>query len=351
MESVAQSKRDLRAVESSRFAESARPQDVSGQRRYGCRCAWLPLPRHHLCSARCRRYLSGSRSAPFGAVIRDAADGRYGARTPHAAGRTGLAAMSGSAIAWAAGGAALALLAVLLLLRRSRHGDVTCRWLAAVAVVWGAAFATQEAGTGDITPAVIQLTLTDLLALCGLPLLIVSQFRMAPPGIRRAGWVADGVLLALGVFAVGWIAVLRDAYAATGVGPGFFAVDLIHPVADLVVLAATLWPAVRAGRPGLLLYGALFAATVGDFLAVQARAGGMHPGTWPQLAWLAAICLLGSLGLAGTSPTRSRLPLATGLALTAAGAGGLVTLVFALVRWGPPLDRLPLAEPDSRRRD
>ena len=241
--------------------------------------------------------------------------------------------MSGSAIAWAAGGAALALLAVLLLIRQARQGDVTCRWLAAVAVAWGAAFATQQASAGDITPAVIQLTLTDLLALCGLPLLIVAVFKMAPAGARRSGWIADGGLLALGVFAVGWIAVLRHAYAATGVGPGFFTVDLIHPVADLVVLAAVLWPAVRAGRPGLLLYGALFATTVGDFLAVQARASGMHPGTWPQLAWLAAICLLGSLGLAGTSPTRPRLPLAAGLALTAAGAGGLVTLVFALVSW------------------
>jgi len=237
-------------------------------------------------------------------------------------------------MAWAAAGAALALVAVLLLIRRSQQGDVTCRWLAAAAVTWGAAFAVQSAGAGDITPAVIQLTLTDLLALCSLPLMVVAMLRMAPAGPRPTGWITDGFLLALGAFAVGWIAVLRGAYAATGVGPGFFAVDLIHPIADLVVLAAVLWPAVRAGRPGLVLYAALFAATVGDFLAVQARASGMHPGTWPQLIWLAAICLVGSLGVTGTSPARSRLPLATGLALTAAGAGGLVTLIFGLVSWG-----------------
>jgi hypothetical protein len=242
--------------------------------------------------------------------------------------------MNGPELAWAATGVALAAVAALLLIWRSRQGDVTCRWLAAAAVVWGAAFAAQGAGAGDITPAVIQLTLTDLLALCGLPLLVVALLWMAPAGPRGAGLIADGALLALGVFAVGWIAVLRDAYAATGVGPGFFAVDLIHPVADLVVLATAVWPAVRAGRPGLLLYGALLSGTAGDFLAVQARASGMHPGTWPQLAWLAAICLLGSVGLTGTSPTRSRLPLATGLALTAAGVGGLVTLIFSLVKWG-----------------
>jgi diguanylate cyclase (GGDEF)-like protein/PAS domain S-box-containing protein len=243
--------------------------------------------------------------------------------------------MTGSAMAWAAVGAALALVAILQLIRRSRQGDVTCLWLAATAVAWGAAFAAQGASAGDITPAVIQLTLTDLLALCGLPLVVVALLRLAPADTRRrTGWIADGSLLALGAFAVGWIVVLRDAYAATAVGPGFFAVDLIHPVADLLVLAGVLWPAVRAGRPGLLLYGALVAATIGDFLAVQARASGMHPGAWPQLAWLAAICLLGSLGLAGTGPTRSRPALATGLALTAAGTGGLVTLVFTLVSWG-----------------
>jgi len=117
--------------------------------------------------------------------------------------------MSGPAMAWAAAGVALAVVAVLLLIWRSRQGDVTCRWLAAAAVAWGAAFAAQGAGAGDITPAVIQLTLTDLLALCGLPLLVVAlvrlpQLRMAPAGSRDTSWIADSILLALGVFAAGW---------------------------------------------------------------------------------------------------------------------------------------------------
>ena len=34
--------------------------------------------------------------------------------------------------------------------------------------------------------------------------------------------------------------------------------------------------------------------TLGDLLAVQARAAGVHAGSWPQAAWLVAICLLGA---------------------------------------------------------
>jgi len=263
--------------------------------------------------------------------------------------------MSPSAVAWAAVGVVLAAASVLVSLRQYRRGDPAGRWLAAAAAVFGAAFAAQGASAGDITPAVIQLTLTDLLALLGLPLLVLALIRLGGAAAddgqhggaraQRSGWVADGCLLALAAFAVGWIAVLRTAYAATDAGPGSFAVDLIHPAADLAVLGGTLWLAIRAGRRGLTLYGALCATTVGDFLAVQARASGMHPGVWPQLAWLLAICLIGCIGLLWPStPARGHArteraetggpPRGTVIALTAAGAAGLVTLIFSLVTWG-----------------
>jgi diguanylate cyclase (GGDEF)-like protein/PAS domain S-box-containing protein len=248
--------------------------------------------------------------------------------------------MSLSTAAWTTVGVLLTVLAAVLLIRRYRQGDVSCRWLAIAVVLFGAAFAAQPASAGDITPAVIQLTLTDLLALLALPLVVVGLVRMTPPGrIVGTGWLADGGLLALALFAFGWIAVLRAAYGATDVGPGFFAVDLIHPVADLVVLGGTLWLAVRAGRAGLTLYAALIAGAIGDFLAVQARASGMHPGAWPQVAWLAAICLVGAIGVlpaasAQTEPTRAQLPLPTVVAIAAAGVSGLVTFIFALVTWG-----------------
>jgi diguanylate cyclase (GGDEF)-like protein/PAS domain S-box-containing protein len=256
--------------------------------------------------------------------------------------------MSLSTAAWTTVGVLLTVLAAVLLIRRFRQGDVSCRWLAIAVVLFGAAFAAQPASAGDITPAVIQLTLTDLLALLALPLVVVGLVRMTPPGrIAGTGWLADGGLLALALFAFGWIAVLRAAYGATDVGPGFFAVDLIHPVADLLVLGGTLWLAARAGRAGLTLYGALIAGAIGDFLAVQARASGMHPGAWPQVAWLAAICLFGAIGVlpaapAQTEPTRAQLPLPTVVAIAAAGVSGLVTFIFALVTWGHS-GSLPLA--------
>jgi diguanylate cyclase (GGDEF)-like protein/PAS domain S-box-containing protein len=241
---------------------------------------------------------------------------------------------------WTTFGVLLTVLAAVLLVRRDRRtSDASCRWLAIAVVVFGAAFAAQGASAGDITPAVIQLTLTDLLALLGLPLLVVALLRMPPSGrIEGTRWLTDGGLLALALFAIGWIAVLREAYRATDVGPGFFTVDLIHPAADLAVLGGTLWLALRAGRPGLTLYGALVAGTVGDFLAVQARASGMHPGAWPQLAWLAAICLLGWIAvLPAATKTDSEsppVPPGTVIAIVAAGVSGLVTLIFALVTWG-----------------
>ena len=261
--------------------------------------------------------------------------------------------MSPSSPAWLVIGMLLAAGAAALLVRRARQGDSASRWLAVATVTWAAAFAAQGASAGEVTPAVIQLTLTDLLALLGLPPLIMGLLRLAPAapdrqvGIRRLsdpGRLADAGLLVLGVFSISWIAILRSAYAAAAVGPGLFTVDLIHPVADLAVLSGTLWLAIRAGRRALAPYLALCAATVGDFLAVQSRASGMHPGTWPQLAWLLAFCLLGASALpvanrarvpaTGAAPGVTDPPLSTLIAIGTAGAASLVTFVFAIVTWG-----------------
>jgi diguanylate cyclase (GGDEF)-like protein/PAS domain S-box-containing protein len=267
----------------------------------------------------------------------------------------------------------LAAAATVLLVRRARQGDVASRWFAVATVAWGAAFAAQGASAGEVTPAVIQLTLTDLLALLGLPPLVMGLVRLATSaqaadrlepsaapvaelgpsaasdGRSRARRVSDpsslvdAGLLTLAVFMIGWIAILRSAYAASGVGRGLFAVDLVHPLVDVLVLSGTLWWALRAGRRALTPYLALCVATIGDFLAVQARATGMHPGSWPQLAWLLAFCLLGAsalrpqaeaslpqgeTGAAATDP-----PASTLIALGAASVAGFVTLIFSIVTW------------------
>ncbi len=252
--------------------------------------------------------------------------------------------MSAGSPAWTVLGALVAVAAIALLLRRARAGGPGYRWLAAAAAAWGAAFIAQVADVGSVTPTGIELSLTDLLALLGLVPLIFGMIKLAPPGPPpdRFGQLLDGGLLSLGVFAVSWIAVLRSAYSATGIGAGSFAVDLIHPLADLVVLGGTLAVVLRAGR-ALPAYLAIAAATLGDLLAVQARASGVPPGTWPQLAWLLAICLLGASGFSYPWPaageeadgSRSAWPaqLGTALALTAATVAAVVTLVFAVVTW------------------
>ncbi len=301
--------------------------------------------------------------------------------------------MSPSAPAWTALGVVVALAAIALLARRWREGTAANRWLAVVAVAWGAAFAVQGVGTGAVSSSVIQLTLSDLLALLGLPALIVGLVRLReadgrrdagpagaspaearPAGASPAGastadastgeasdtaghrfggrlWgggrAVDGCLLWLAIFSLGWIAVLRSAYAAAQIGPGYFVVELIHPAIDLAVLGGTLWLAIRAGRRGIAPYLALCAATVGDFLAVQARASGVHPGSWPQVLWLAALCLLGAsaFGTSGRAAdpvagsdddeaAAAEPPLATLIALASAGIAALVTFIFAIVTWG-----------------
>ena len=265
--------------------------------------------------------------------------------------------MSPSSPGWTAIGAVVALAAVALLVRKARQGDPASRWLAVAAAAWGAAFLAQGAAAGAVTPTVIQLTLTDLLALLGLPAMVIGLLRLAGPAGASPGtaesaparphsgkWrILDGSLLALAVFCVGWITLLRPAYTASAVGPGTFSVDLVHPAADLITLGGTLGLAVLAGRRALVPYLALCAATLGDFLAVQARAVEAHPGNLAQLAWLAAICLLGlSALLPGKTavappvdaPARPDSPMATIVALGCAGLAAIVTLIFAVVTWG-----------------
>jgi diguanylate cyclase (GGDEF)-like protein/PAS domain S-box-containing protein len=272
---------------------------------------------------------------------------------------------------WIVVGAVVAAAAVLALLRRSRQGGRAYWWLAVAAGTWGAAFVAQLAAVGSVTPTAIQLSLTDLLAIAGLAPFTAGMSLLARPG-RSPGSIArlaDGCLMSLGIFGIAWIACLRPAYRAVGVGPdgigaGSFAVDLVHPLADLLVLAVTLAMVLRAGRAALLPYLALAAFTLGDLIAVQDRAAAVHAGGWPQLAWLAALCLLGAAGLVppaddlggdaapdavaaeqadtvfqvqastGRRAYKGVGSLSTAIGLTAAAIAAVVTLIFAVVTWG-----------------
>ncbi len=252
--------------------------------------------------------------------------------------------MSSTSPAWPVAGALLAAASAVLLLRRSRQDGPAYRWLGAAAIAWGAAFVAQLATVGSVTPTAIQLSLTDLLALVSLPPFAVGMFLLAPG--RRPGAISrltDACLTSLGIFGIAWIALLRHAYGATAVGAGSFTVDLIHPVADLLVLGITLSVALRAGRAALAPYLALAAFTLGDLLAVQDRAAGQHAGGLAQLAWLAAIGLLGYAGLAsgaiGPESARARREAAaptirTAIGLSIAAVAALVSLIFGVASWG-----------------
>jgi diguanylate cyclase (GGDEF)-like protein/PAS domain S-box-containing protein len=251
--------------------------------------------------------------------------------------------MSPQSQVWTVLGALLGAAAVFGLLRRARQGDDAFRWFAAAAAAWSAAFVAQLAAVGSITPTAIQLSLTDLLAIAGLAPFAAGMFLLSSsgrgPGIT--GRLADGCLMSLGIFGIAWIAWLRPAYGATALGAGSFAVDLVHPLADLLVLGITLAAALRAGRIALLPYLALAAFALGDLMAVQDRAAAVHAGGWPQLAWLAALALLGAAALARAPVPAGRdaAPgpvgsLSTLIGLAAAAIAAVVTLIFAVATWG-----------------
>src|SRR5215469_9453751 len=200
-------------------------------------------------------------------------------------------------------GALVAVAAAACLWRASlRHAPGVrnaYRWLAVVALLWGTGFVAEDAmaasGTGT------SLTYADLLTLLALPTLRVALVGLARGGgeagegaggggggesgrrdrsERRAARVqarsvaarlADGSLLATSLFVIGWVALFGSEYRRTDESAGAFALQAIHPIADLIALGGLLALAVRARRLGLAPYLALLAVTVGDALAVGAR--------------------------------------------------------------------------------
>ena len=197
-------------------------------------------------------------------------------------------------------GALVAVAAAALLWRESGRREPSVRnayrALAAAALLWGAGFVDAEgmgaSGTGT------SLTSADLLTLLALPALGVGLFGLArasreadgedrPAPRVQAGsavaWLADACLLAAALFIIDWVAVLGAQYRHTGESAGTFALQAIHPIADLIALGVLLAVAVRAGRAGLAPYLALLVVAAADSLAVGARISGTRPG--PARSW------------------------------------------------------------------
>jgi diguanylate cyclase (GGDEF)-like protein/PAS domain S-box-containing protein len=265
--------------------------------------------------------------------------------------------MSLAILAGAAGALVAVVAAACLWWGSGRHESSArtgYRALAITALLWGAGFADQQAmaasGTGT------SLTFADWLSLLALPAMAVGlaglargraaegagALRTASPARARgaAAWLADACLLAAALFVIAWVAVLGSQYRRVDQA-GIFTIQAIHPIADIIALGLLVALAVRAGRPGLVVYLSLLVVAVGDSLAVGSRISGMRPGVWPVILQLAGFCLLAAAvpaGKPGDAGPRRRpvwawpqaLPAATLVAAGAAAVAAATVIGWAL---------------------
>ncbi len=237
-------------------------------------------------------------------------------------------------------------------------------WLLALAaLLFGLGAAAQHTLAGAGTGSAFPLSAADLPGLMALPVLVAGVARLRPraetgwhplaqrrPG--RAGtvlaYLADGYVLASALFIICWLTTLGPAYAHSGDGPGTFAAQLVHPLADLLVLGGLLPLAAAAGRRGAAPFLALLLLSVGDALCVGARVTDGYPGIAALILLVAGLGLLGCapwLGVArgsgppdGTQLTRGRLHVSTALAALAAASAALVVIGYGLAG-RPPRNR------------
>jgi diguanylate cyclase (GGDEF)-like protein/PAS domain S-box-containing protein len=214
--------------------------------------------------------------------------------------------------------------------------------------------------------ATSMLSFPDLPALLLLPVMaaglagLASAARRAvpessPPRRPRRGlaaasvYLADGYALAAALFLIGWVALFGAAFSRSDAGASF-AVELVHPLVDLMILWVTLPLAQTAGRRAVAPYLALVAVTAGDSLAVGARIAGTRPGTAALAAALAALGLLGltpwatSAWAAGGRWLGGAREVTTTAAAAAAAVAGLLVAgqVVATGRLSGPLEALVL---------
>ncbi|HEY7144094.1 MAG TPA: EAL domain-containing protein [Streptosporangiaceae bacterium] len=262
--------------------------------------------------------------------------------------------MTMSVAAWMAAQVLVAAVAFGCLWRASVSAEPSVnsahQWLATVAIVWGGSFAVGEALPGHGLAA--SLTIGGLLALAALAVLCAAVAALArasqPPSPaagrplgRGAGpaltQLADGCLVALALFVVGWAAFYGSAYHKAGVSAGGFALDLLHPVTDLVLLGAIMAYLGASWRRSLLPWLALLAVTLADSLAAPARISGVRPGLGTELAQLAALALLAACALPRDRVDRllaaARASRAWPGASTATAAAATVAAALTTIGW------------------
>ena len=251
-----------------------------------------------------------------------------------------------------------AVTAVSLWRGANRHaGSVrrAYRVFALTALLWGAGAIGQQVLASVSAGATFPFTGADLPGLLALPALVTglvslgsrreaARHPLAQPQRARIGTAvarcADGYVVASALFIIGWITVLSASYVHSGDDPGTFAAELVHPLADLLVLGAVLPLAVAAGRRGVAPVLALLAVSASDTLAVGAKISNGHPGAASQLLLIAGFLVLGCAPWMGGSwragPgdagqfTRAGAHAATALAGVSAAAAALVLIGWVL---------------------
>ena len=223
-----------------------------------------------------------------------------------------------SQVGTAAGVLAAAGAAVSLWLGAERYAGPSrraYRWFAAAAALWGAGVITGHLLTVPVGAAAIPLSFGDLPSLLALPVMAAGFARLAaagsqeaaaahpPAGVRAQSTaltrLADGYILASALFLIGWVTLFRMVFLRAGAGVPTFAAELVHPLADLILLGACLPLAAAAGLRGTIPYLAVLTITVGDALAVGARTAGLPPQVGALLVQAAGLALLACAPWAG----------------------------------------------------
>src|SRR5215467_9112408 len=223
-----------------------------------------------------------------------------------------------SQVGTAAGVLAAAGAAVSLWLGAERYAGPSrraYRWFAAAAALWGAGVITGHLLTVPAAAAAIPLSFGDLPSLLALPVMAAGFARLAAAGSQEAAEahppagvraqsnaltrLADGYILASALFLIAWVTLFRMMFLRAGAGVPTFAAELIHPLADLILLGSCLPLAAAAGRRGAIPYLAVVTITVGDALAVGARTDGLPPQVGALLVQAAGLALLAYAPWAG----------------------------------------------------
>ena len=230
-----------------------------------------------------------------------------------------------SQVGTAAGILAAAGAAVSLWLGAERHAGPprrAYRWFAVAAALWGVGVITGQVLTVPVGASAIPLSFGDLPSLLALPAMAAGFARLAaagsqeaaaahpPAGVRAQSTaltrLADGYILASALFLIAWVTLFRMVFLRAGAGVPTFAAELIHPLADLILLGACLPLVAAAGRRGAIPYLAVLTITVGDALAVGARTAGLPPRVGALLVQAAGLALLACAPWAGRARQAGR---------------------------------------------